>query len=252
VEAKVNSNIPTLVSMPALEVCPGTEPALKLVAGDASNTSYRWYESTTATIPVHEGMEWITPPLESTTSYYVSALKSKGCESMERKKISVNVVAIQEPIIESPGAGLLRSTVSVGQLQWYFNDEEIPGETSNEIIIGDQVGAYSLIVTRNGCQTYSSRYADQNIVTSVEAKSTTFYVYPNPADERIMIEVIEADPVNAQLLDSKGASVGNINLHQSEDRWKGEFDVTGISAGNYFIRLTSGKKSTTHQVVIRK
>ncbi len=252
VEAKVNSNIPTLVSMPALEVCPGTEPALKLVAGDASNTSYRWYESTTATIPVHEGMEWITPPLESTTSYYVSALNSKGCESMERKKISVNVVAIQEPIIESPGAGLLRSTVSVGQLQWYFNDEEIPGETSNEIIIGDQVGAYSLIVTRNGCQTYSSRYADQNIVTSVEAKATTFYVYPNPADERIMIEVIEADPVNAQLLDSKGASVGNINLHQSEDRWKGEFDVTGISAGNYFIRLTSGKKSTTHQVIIRK
>jgi hypothetical protein len=235
-----------------LEVCPGTEPALKLVAGDASNTSYRWYESTTSTIPVHEGMEWITPPLESTTSYYVSALNSNGCESLERKKVSVNVVAIQEPIIESPGAGLLRSTVSVGQLQWYFNDEEIPGETSNEIIIGDQVGAYSLSVTRNGCQTSSSRYADQNIVTRVESKATTFYVYPNPADERIMIEVIEADPVNAQLLDSKGASVGNINLHQSSDRWKGEFDVTGISAGNYFIRLTSGKKSITHQVIIRK
>ncbi len=252
VEAKVSSDIPTLVSMPALEVCPGTEPALKLVAGDASNASYRWYESTTATIPVHEGMEWITPPLESTTSYYVSALNSKGCESMERKKISVNVVSIQEPIIESPGAGLLRSSVSAGQLQWYFNDEEIPGETSNEIIIGDQVGAYSLIVTRNGCQTYSSRYADQNIVTSVESKTTTFYVYPNPADERIMIEVIEVDPVNAQLLDSKGASVGKINLHQSEDRWKGEFDITGISAGNYFIRLTSGKKSITHQVIIRK
>lgn len=252
VEAKVSSNIPTMVSMPALEVCPGTEPALKLVAGDASNASYRWYESTTATIPVHEGVEWITPPLESTTSYYVSALNSKGCESMERKKISVNVVSIQEPIIESPGAGLLRSSVSAGQLQWYFNDEEIPGETSNEIIIGDQVGAYSLIVTRNGCQTYSSRYADQNIVTSVESKTTTFYVYPNPADERIMIEVIEADPVNAQLLDSKGASVGKINLHQSEDRWKGEFDITGISAGNYFIRLTSGKKSITHQVIIRK
>lgn len=251
VEAKVSTSIPTLVSMPALEVCPGTEPALKLVAGDVSNTSYRWYESTTATIPIHEGMEWITPPLETTTSYYVSALNSKGCESMERKKLSVSVATIQEPIIENPGAGLLRSSV-VGELQWYFNDEEIPGETRNELIIGDQVGTYTLLVMRNGCQTSSSRYADQNIVTSVEGKTTTFYVYPNPADERIMIDVIESNPVRAQLLDGKGASVETIILRQTQDRWKGELDVRGISAGNYFIRLTSGKKSITHQVIIRK
>jgi len=252
VEAKVTTSLTTLVSLPATEVCPGTESKLKLITGDASNTNYRWYESVNSTTPVHEGIEWVTPPLESTTHYYISALNSHGCESLNRKKISVNVVSIKEPIIENPEPGLLRATLPLGQMQWYFNDEELPGETKPELIIGDQVGAYALFVTYKGCQTYSSRYADQHIVTSVESKATTFYIYPNPADERIMIEVLESNPVKAQLVDGKGALVESINLHLTQERWKGEFNVKDISAGHYFIRLTSGKKSITHQVIINK
>ncbi len=253
VQANVTTSLATLVSMTPIEVCPGTEPLLNLVPGHVSNVNYRWYESAeSGAISIHEGLQWTIPPVESTTSYYVSALNSSGCESSERKKITINVVSIQEPIIDSPGSGLLRAVVSVGDLQWYFNDQEILGETGKELIIGDAVGAYSLTVTHNGCQTTSSRYADQNIVTSVNDLPSTFYVYPNPADERIFIEVIESNPVKAQLIDIKGATIESINLYQTNDRWKGEIDVSGASAGNYFIRLTSGKKSITHQVIIRK
>lgn len=252
IDAKVSQAPSVDVSIPALTVCPGTESELTLNPGDGSNVTYSWYESVNTTSQIHQGLTWTTPPLESTTSYYVSALNSFGCESKDRKQVNVNVVSIQEPFIESPGAGLLRTSVSVGDIQWYFNDEILEGETERELIIGDQVGAYSLTVNHNGCQTSSSRYADQNIVTSLEMKATTYFVYPNPANEKIMIEVVEQNPVKAQLIDGRGALIDSINLHQFEDKWKGEINVTDVSAGSYFIRLTSGKKSITHQVIIRK
>jgi hypothetical protein len=65
-----------------------TEPVIcktgvqRITASDDVNSSqFRWYESETATSVLAEGVEFTTPILTASKTYYVSALSGTGCES---------------------------------------------------------------------------------------------------------------------------------------------------------------------------
>lgn len=241
----------TEVTFQSTEVCPDAEVVLSLVPGDISNVTYRWYESEQSGVPVYEGKVWNTQ-LGASTTYFVSAVNGYGCESNDRISINAPVVELNDPIIENPEPGVLTvNNATVGEWQWFYNDEVIPGETGKTLAV-DEIGKYAFEITHKGCSAWSSTFAGYNVVTSITEKSVTYYVYPNPASEKILVEVVESEPVRATLFDAKGAVVGEIGLTSDSDRWKGEYDVSTVTSGNYFLRLTSGKKSITHQVIIRK
>lgn len=249
--APVSQSPETIFAFQASEVCPDADVSLNLVPGDVSNVTYKWYESELSTVSIFEG-KTLNTQLGSSTTYFVSAVNAYGCESGERKAINAPVIELNDPIIENPEPGVLSvNNIAIGEWQWYYNDEAMSGETGKSIV-ADNVGKYAFEVTYKGCKTWTSTFAGPHVVTGITERSVTYHVFPNPATEKLLIEIVEIEPVTATLYDAKGALVGEIGLTHESDRWKGEYDVNAVTSGNYFLRLTTGKKSITHQVIIRK
>ncbi|WP_214070033.1 gliding motility-associated C-terminal domain-containing protein [Mucilaginibacter sp. dw_454] len=74
--------------------------SLTITAGQSATISvtnsqtgivYNWYTSATAATPVFAGVTYATPALYATTTYYVSATNSTGCQSANRTAITINV-----------------------------------------------------------------------------------------------------------------------------------------------------------------
>ena len=71
-----------------LPACPGNS----VLISNKWGASYRFYASSTASIPLPGGngvQSFTTPTLLSNTSFYVSAVSDSGCESLDRKEVRV-------------------------------------------------------------------------------------------------------------------------------------------------------------------
>lgn len=80
---------------PALAANSTTIAAGQTTAINVTNTqtgvTYNWYTSAAAATPVFSGPTYVTPPLYATTTYYVGAVNSTGCQSASRTSITINV-----------------------------------------------------------------------------------------------------------------------------------------------------------------
>ncbi|WP_316791086.1 putative Ig domain-containing protein [Pedobacter frigoris] len=57
-----------------------------------ANVTFNWYTSATSTIPVYSGSTYVTPPLMTTTTYYLSVNSTiTGCSSASRVQVTINV-----------------------------------------------------------------------------------------------------------------------------------------------------------------
>ncbi|WP_183566772.1 gliding motility-associated C-terminal domain-containing protein [Mucilaginibacter sp. SP1R1] len=61
------------------------------VTNAQTGITYNWYTSAAAATPVFTGNPFLTPQLFSNTTYYVSAVNSTGCQSVNRTAITINV-----------------------------------------------------------------------------------------------------------------------------------------------------------------
>ncbi|OOQ56535.1 gliding motility-associated C-terminal domain-containing protein [Mucilaginibacter pedocola] len=61
------------------------------VSNAQTGITYNWYSSAAASTPIFTGNSFTTPALFSTTNYYVEAVNSTGCRSVNRTSITINV-----------------------------------------------------------------------------------------------------------------------------------------------------------------
>jgi gliding motility-associated-like protein len=88
------SNTPTMPSNPSnMTVCYSESQSVTLSAYSSAG-NLRWYKETWCEEPFHQGINYQTLPL-STSKYYVTALNSVGCESVN--KLEINLVVKQLP-----------------------------------------------------------------------------------------------------------------------------------------------------------
>ncbi|TKC04262.1 Ig-like domain-containing protein [Pedobacter frigoris] len=86
----------TLPVLPQVQASATTINAGQTVILTASSTdpnvTFNWYTSPTSTIPVYSGSTYVTPPLTTTTTYYLSASSTvTGCSSASRVQVTINV-----------------------------------------------------------------------------------------------------------------------------------------------------------------
>jgi gliding motility-associated-like protein len=107
-----------------------------------TNVVFNWYTTADGTTPVYTGANYITPPLFSTTTYYVEATSSvTGCASSSRVQLTITVngsgtpvpVLCELPVSQTNGVG---GTLSV------FARVDNPGQA----IDGDQQTASTLSI----------------------------------------------------------------------------------------------------------
>lgn len=92
VQVTVNAlpGAPTIANGASVQTCAGTQVSLN-IANPQAGLTYNWYTSGAGGIPIAVGSTFITPTLNSTTTYYAEAVNASGCGSSTRTSVVVNV-----------------------------------------------------------------------------------------------------------------------------------------------------------------
>ena len=133
-----------------------------LIAGAASNVQVKWYESLDAPSAFHEGNSFVTDPLASDVTYFVSTTTVHNCVS-ERYPISAYVaqdehllISPSKTLVEIPLATVEFSAVSSTQLlawNWNFGDGNV-ADIEQPVHAFEHPGKYEVTVAAtdiNGC-----------------------------------------------------------------------------------------------------
>ena len=82
---------------------------------------------------------------------------------------------------------------------------------------------------------------------------STVSILPNPNDGLFTFSFIvaEASDVRVEVLSTLGQSVFNDVLPNFEGTYRKEMDLTGMSNGIYYLKLTRGNENSVHKIVYR-
>jgi hypothetical protein len=136
-----------------------------------------------------------------------------------------------KPVITHDG-GLLTSSSNTGN-QWFRNGAAIPGAT-NKTYTAIQAGAYSVIVTIDGCSTESD---PTTMVGTGETSHSSVQVYPNPTTGVVNIEWQTAD---AETKVEVYSMTGQKKKAMIIPATRTELDIQDYSEGMYMIVVTTG------------
>ena len=89
--------IPT-VTASSLNVNAG-QTATLTASSNESGVTFNWYDSQSSTTPVFSGSTFVTPPITTTTSYFVESVSASGCASSTRVQVTITVNGTGTPTI---------------------------------------------------------------------------------------------------------------------------------------------------------
>lgn len=225
---------------------------LVLAPKDPSNVSYKWYDSPSSESVLSQGLSFKTAVIDySNAGYYVTAVNGNGCEGTTRIAVPVKVTNFPTVSIDTTlsNAGILKSSSASGN-QWYFNDQLMPGETSQTLAVRTP-GPYNVKVSLSGCSDWATSVMATTLVTGLDEPDRVIQVYPNPSMERVTIFVEGDEPVTGQLYDEEGRAVQKVPFAKDDLGWRGEMDVRQFAKGLYLLRLYSDTKSVTHKLIVK-
>lgn len=138
------------------------------------------------------------------------------------------------PLIEFDMENTITCLNCEADVIWYFNDVEIAGASGSSLEVSEN-GIYQVVSTNeDGCESISE--ALEVIVTTVRVHpKPELAVYPNPANDWLIIETNSSGLLRWEMLDITGRLIdGGENL--PADR---RLDVSALPSGRYFLRVTS-------------
>ncbi len=170
------------------------------------------------------------------------------CEALPLEQtVDLNVAAMETAVISLVDGGTALTTNISGNVQWYLDGELIPGAVDQQIT-PDKSGTYQVVAGVPGCQT-SAYYEFSVTGLGEESFKNSIEVYPNPAAERVTVELKDMAPAIATLVNTVGATAGTADFVQSEGLQKAEFDLTNAPRGLYLLRIQQGGKNISFKVI---
>lgn len=226
------------------------EGNVSLTASGAEEGNYLWYETETDNMAIAGASSgtYITPLLNKSKTYYVSAINALGCEG-GRKPVAAVIHQYNEVAITLDGGlNRLTSSYETGN-QWYFNGEAIPGATGKTVEV-NQTGLYEVEVKIGSC---TSRAGREMVILGLENESGKGYgFFPNPVKDKFTIELDRTDiPTKGMVFSSSGRPLGVIDFKVKSQKLIGEYSFAEQAAGMYLIRILQGNK-IIHYKVIKK
>jgi len=180
---------------------------------------------------------------DSTSTYTVTVTDENNCSNTDDVKITVN--NILTPTIMQTGDSLISSAISGNQ--WYFNNVLIPDDTTQSFI-PDQNGNYFVIVTQNGCSSDTSNILNvANVgIADLSSDKTNIHIFPNPITDKFTIEMNNQNvSFNLKILNAVGQVILNKKIINNVE----QIDLSGQSAGIYFVKLQSTNNTITKKII---
>ena len=155
------------------------------------------------------------------------------------------------PLISRTG-DVLTATDAAGW-QWYRDGVELPN-ANRQTHTAVETGMYTVrIVDAHGCEAMSDPFAVTVLpVEEVHAARQHFLIYPNPAGDRMSIDVLLTRP-SAVLLtvhDLLGREHRRVEKHRSPASFIEQLDLRGLEPGVYMVRLVADGRVRTRMVVV--
>jgi hypothetical protein len=176
-----------------------------------------------------------------TGNYTVTYVEDNQCNGPTYGSARVDIFPIPAtPEITIEGL-LLTSSLCCGN-QWYLNNNPITGATGHTYIVTES-GAYSDIVTLNGCSSDTSEILDV-IVSIPEVQDDAVMIFPNPASDWVIIRTIakESGKIRIRLLSIDGRLVREEQFFSNAN---GDhiLDLNHLKEGLYLMQLQTRHKN---------
>ena len=177
--------------------------------------------------------------LVNTAGYYYETFPMSGaCGNLQE----LNLVVIPVDTSVTQAGEVLTANAAGAVYQWVDCNNgyaAIPGEIGQTFSPAVD-GSYALIVTSGGCSDTSSCYSVTN-VSILENELAALKLFPNPATDFVTIqhEGVDQD-IFLEITDATGKIISNSRFAASAQI---NFNVSGWSAGIYFVKLTAGMQA---------
>jgi len=232
----------TVIANGALTFCLGDDVTLT-ANSTVSNSNFQWLNNGEAI----NGATGSTFVVNASGSYTVSATAPNGCSSVSAV---INVTANALPNVSMT---LSKDTVCINEAQVTLTGGSPaggtyagPGVTGNVFSpLTAGAGAHSITYTfadNNGCEGIATVTLFVDECTSInDLESATFTLYPNPAQELLVIAFDEKQQLSdLSIWDISGRMVQTRIL--SEMAGRAVMSISDLAPGSYTIRATIGKK----------
>jgi subtilisin family serine protease len=135
------------------------------------------------------------------------------------------------PIITLVGNGLL--TTFGPNIQWYFNDALLPGETA-QMLFPELNGFYSVSFTsEDGCTVFSNAFEYTLSISQLSIEN--IQLYPNPAENKVTLVFPVSGNYNIYITDM----TGNVVKAHRVVGDRTELNIAELAKGTYFVHLHS-------------
>ena len=135
--------------------------------------------------------------------------------------------------------------------QWLdCNDDfQAIANENGQIFSPTKDGNYAVEISMNGCTVTSSCY-EMNLTAIDHLYNNGIHIYPNPTHGIIYIDFGKEVANCAYAISDVSGQILNISEHRNASVLK--VDLSGFTAGVYFVAITEGGKTTVVKVVYTK
>jgi PKD repeat protein/subtilisin family serine protease len=128
--------------------------------------------------------------------------------------------------------------------QWFKDGEVLVNETQRKYLYGGQTGTFFVLIYDNNC----NRISEISTITGLEeSESNILYMYPNPADQEVIVELKEG---KIDLLIIRDVLGRELMLSEPSDR-KITLPLSQFNEGVYVIETSAGSKKYRDKILIK-
>ncbi|MEP7171059.1 MAG: PKD domain-containing protein [Bacteroidota bacterium] len=229
-------------------ICSGQAVNLH-ASGPGFGISYQWQPGNL------NGQNQTVAPT-STTVYIVGATSFQtGCTGYDSVQVVVNPTPVALFTYTNVNLTYTFMDASTGATSWFWDfGDTNTDNTQNPVHTYTFAGTYTVTLTvSNGL--CSNTYTTIITVLSIEhiqlSNGSILEVYPNPASEIATIEFAYNEPsVKLDVIDYLGQSIISNTLYPaSGNLYKTDLDISSLSSGIYFLKVTSKSEIVFLQLV---
>ena len=271
VTATINP-VPALPS--AVNVSRCDEGTLTLTANSALGNSLKWFITPSGGASVSTGSSFTTPPINSTTIYYVES-NNGYCSSTNRRAVTASVIAAILSVTpgnsQNPGSVTLSATATTGStIKWYSSATGGIALWTGGTYITPSINAsvtYYVEAKRLTCTTaripvlakiglfpnpldLKESISDNGFDVEKTKTHTHFTVSPNPAYDFVKIDISTSNNSNARIIikDVLGKIVYQQKVSGQETH---TWQTNNLAKGMYFISLHVDNALYTERVILK-
>lgn len=208
----------------------------------SGTTAVHWFSSIDSPAVLHQGTEFRTPVLASTSFYFAAAYDPIRLCYSERMPVAAVVHQIPLLSIRIVGGSALEA-VTDSPVEWFCDG--LPLEESEKVHVPKKSGMYKVIAKLKGCSA-----ADSVHFSLPTEKQNKIAVFPNPTSGLVFFKQSSGhDVIFTDILDNYGKSVFYLCILQCGKEWC-SLDLSRLSGGSYVLCFIEKRKKKTTKVLL--